>query len=123
MQQPRDASALFDIFTQSQLIRDFVHGIVEGDFRHDAMRQMAIIRALEVIGEAVNRLSGALCARHPEVEWRSWINFRNVLIHAYDRVDSQIVWISATREIPVLKRQVSAIYREVTGDAPPSFKV
>lgn len=119
MKQPRDASVLLDILAQSKLIRDFVQGITEDDFSVDIMRQMAVIRALEVIGEAANRLSEELCARHSEVVWRSWIGFRNVLIHAYDRVDAHIIWISAMQEIPVLQQQISAIYSEITGEIPP----
>lgn len=61
-------------------------------FFDDSMVQDAVIRNLEVIGEAVRSLPPELKRRHPEIPWRSITALRNVLIHEYFGVDLEIVW-------------------------------
>jgi uncharacterized protein with HEPN domain len=78
-------------------------------FFADAMIQDAVIRNLEIIGEAVRNLSADLRHRHPEVPWRSITALRNVLIHEYFGVDLEIVWRLVTRRLPTLKRHVAAL--------------
>lgn len=102
MPRPHDRQSLLDILTHSQLTRDFVHGIDEDTFNADTMRQMAVIRALEIIGEASHRLSPATRAAIPQIPWRDWIDFRNRLSHGYDDIRLDIVWVTVTEELPVL---------------------
>jgi uncharacterized protein with HEPN domain len=62
-----------------------------------------------VIGEAVGRLPQAFREAHPQVEWRDIVGFRNIAVHAYFSVQWEIVWATATDEVPVLRRQVMEI--------------
>jgi len=78
-------------------------------FFGDSMVQDAVIRNLEVIGEAVKDLPPELKRRHPEMPWRSITALRNVLIHEYFGVDLEIVWRVVQRRIPTLKRHVEAM--------------
>jgi uncharacterized protein with HEPN domain len=78
-------------------------------FFDDSMVQDAVIRNLEVIGEAVRSLPPELKRRHPEIPWRSITALRNVLIHEYFGVDLEIVWRVVQRRIPTLKRHVEAL--------------
>ena len=78
-------------------------------FFEDSMVQDAVIRNLEVIGEAVRGLPPELKHRHPEIPWRSITALRNVLIHEYFGVDLEIVWRVVQRRIPTLKRHVEAM--------------
>jgi uncharacterized protein with HEPN domain len=78
-------------------------------FFEDSMVQDAVIRNLEVIGEAVRSLPPELKRRHPEIPWRSITALRNVLIHEYFGVDLEIVWRVVQRRIPTLKRHVEAM--------------
>jgi len=80
-----------------------------GTFFADPMTQDAVLRNLEIIGEAVRNLSADLRRRHPEVPWRSITALRNVLIHEYFGVDLEIVWRLVTRRLPTLKRHVEAL--------------
>jgi uncharacterized protein with HEPN domain len=73
------------------------------------MIQDAVIRNLEVIGEAVKHLPPDLRRRHPEVPWRSITALRNVLIHEYFGVDLEIVWRVVQRRLPALKRHVTIL--------------
>lgn len=78
-------------------------------FFQDTMVQDAVIRNLEVIGEAVRNLSPKFRRRHPEVPWRSITALRNVLIHEYFGVELEIVWRVVKRRLPSLKRYVEML--------------
>ena len=78
-------------------------------FFEDSMVQDAVIRNLEVIGEAVRSLPPELKRRHPKIPWRSITALRNVLIHEYFGVDLEIVWRVVQRRIPTLKCHVEAM--------------
>lgn len=75
-------------------------------FYRDTMVQDAVIRNLEVIGEAVKNLSLDLRRRYPAIPWRSITALRNVLIHEYFGVDLEIVWRVVSKRLPALKRSV-----------------
>ena len=78
-------------------------------FLHDPMVQDAVLRNLEVIGEAANNLPTEFRRVHPEVDWRHAIELRNVLIHNYMGVNVARVWSDVARTIPQLKGQIDAI--------------
>ncbi len=81
-------------------------------FLENPMVQDAVIRNLEVIGEAVKSLPSDLQHQHPEVPWRSITALRNVLIHEYFGVDLEIVWRVVERRLPTLKRHVRTMLAE-----------
>lgn len=66
--------------------------------------QDAVIRQLEIIGEATKRLSKQLCSHHPEVPWRRIAGLRDVLIHDYMGVDIKAVWEITQKDLPGLKK-------------------
>jgi len=70
--------------------------------------QDALIRCLEVMGEAVKRLSPDLREQHSDLPWRGMAGMRDLLIHAYDRVDLEEVW-QAYRQFPIIRRRVVEI--------------
>ncbi len=78
-------------------------------FFEDTMVQDAVIRNLEVIGEAVRSLPLELKRRYPEIPWRSITALRNVLIHEYFGVDLDIVWRVVQRRLPALMRHVETM--------------
>jgi uncharacterized protein with HEPN domain len=78
-------------------------------FMANKLLQDAVIRNFEVIGEASKRLPPEFMDPHPEIPWRSIGAFRDVLIHAYDRVDLQEVWRIIEEELPPLKQAISDI--------------
>jgi uncharacterized protein with HEPN domain len=80
-------------------------------FFQDTMVQDAVIRNLEVIGEAVRDLSPEFKRQHPELPWRSISALRNVLVHEYFGVDlkaTEIVWRIVQRQLPALKLHIEA---------------
>lgn len=78
-------------------------------FFQNTMVQDAVIRNLEVIGEAVKNLSPEFRRRHPEIPWRSISALRNVLIHEYFGVDLENVWRVIQRRLPRLKQYVETL--------------
>jgi len=98
----RDASALLDIYRAAGKVVEFSRGFDQRAFLADDRTQSAILHQLMIIGEAVKRLSIDFRAQHPQIRWTPMAGMRDVLIHAYDTVDLDEVWRTATAEIPAL---------------------
>jgi uncharacterized protein with HEPN domain len=81
-------------------------------FLADTMVQDAVIRNLEVIGEAVRNLPLDLRRQYPKIPWRSITALRNVLIHEYFGVDLEIVWRVVDRRLPALKHHVKLMLKK-----------
>jgi uncharacterized protein with HEPN domain len=69
----------------------------------------AVVRELEIIGEAANSISAAFKKKHPDLPWKQMIAMRNRLIHAYFDVDHDIVWITAIDYLPTLIQQLEQL--------------
>ncbi len=98
----RDMAYLLDILLMAKDARDFMVGMDKNAFFSDRKCQSAVIRCLEVIGEAVKRLSDDVQKTHPDIPWSKMAKMRDILIHAYDRVDLNSVWDTVQNDIPVL---------------------
>jgi len=107
----RDLSYLTDIVEAAKLIRDFVGGIDKKRFDESPLIQSAVMRQIEVMGEASKRLSDEFKAAHPEMPWRQMAGMRDILIHAYDHVDIDEVWNAAIESIPDLLRKIEPLTR------------
>jgi uncharacterized protein with HEPN domain len=78
-------------------------------FAEDEVAQTAVIRWVEIVGEAARGLTEELRQAHPEVPWRQLVAMRNVLVHGYFDVDVDLVWSVAQNDLPKLGTQVRAI--------------
>ena len=83
-----------------------------GEFMAASHWQDAVIRQLEIIGEAAKNLSQQLRSQHPEIPWRRISGLRDVLIHDYMGVDLDAVWEVTQKNIPALKEQIQAMLNE-----------
>ena len=90
------------------LIEDGPYERFDEDFRIN----FAVIRALEIIGEATKRLPAELREEYPQIPWRGMAGMRDRIIHGYDRVDLHIVWDVVKRDIPELKPKMRRILRD-----------
>ncbi len=75
------------------------------------MTQAAVTRWIEIIGEAAGAVSAELRADYPEVAWRDLVGMRNILVHAYRRVNLNLLW-RAVERLPELERQIAAIIED-----------
>lgn len=90
----RNLTYLADILQAARLALTFVDGMTRTRFLEDLMCQSAVIRQIEIIGEATKRLSEAFRKKHPEIPWRQMAGMRDLLLHAYDHVDlADIAWV------------------------------
>lgn len=84
----------------------FMEGRSQQDLENDQMLQFAVIRAIEVIGEAASRVSRETQAAHVAIPWPAIIGMRNRLVHAYFQIDNAVLWVAVSREIPRLLDQL-----------------
>lgn len=90
-------------------IENSIQGLSKAEFQKNKDVKDASIRRLEVIGEAVKNISDHLKRKYPEVAWKKVAGARDIMIHAYFRVDLDIVWDILKRELPKLKQQIIKI--------------
>lgn len=98
----RDLDYLNDIKIAGIAAIEFLGGASLAAFLDDPKTQAACMRQLEIIGEAVKRLSDETKNTYPNVPWREWAGMRDILIHAYDRVDPEEVWKTLQNDLPKL---------------------
>ncbi len=90
-------------------IESFIAGVSKESFMKNKEKQSAVVRQIEIIGEASKNLSEDFKAKYPEVSWREIIGSRDKIIHHYFGVDLEIVWEIITINLPTLKKQIENI--------------
>ena len=111
--RPKSAKLLEDIRDSAAFIREATQGKTLDDYRADRLLRQAVERNFEIMGEAVNRLTGY----DPDIAERiahtsQIVAFRNVLIHGYDLVDDTRVWDAVLEDLPPLEAQVETLLRQ-----------
>lgn len=97
-----DRVRLAHMIEAAQSALGFVAGRKSTDLETDQMLLFAVVRAIEVVGEAASRISAETQAAEPAIPWHAIIGMRNRLIHAYFEINTQIVWETVTVEIPAV---------------------
>jgi uncharacterized protein with HEPN domain len=87
-------------------IEEYVKGVDEPQFTRQSLIQDGVIRQLEIIGEAVKRLSPTFRLSHSNIPWPDIARMRDKLIHDYFGVDIEKVWLTVQQDIPPLKAEV-----------------
>ena len=98
----RDAALLLDIVLAAEDALSFVVGFDERAFLTSDLHQSAVIRKLEVMGEAAGKVSTVFCAAHPEIPWKQMTGLRHRLIHGYGDVRLDIIWRVTKETLPDL---------------------
>lgn len=99
-------------------IEVFLEGVAEDDFIEDNdLVQSAVIRQLEIIGEAAKKISGEFKERYPYIPWREMSDTRNKVIHDYFQVDYSLIWGIYQKELPDLKIKIERILKGTSPEA------
>ena len=104
-----DAAYLLDILLAARDARSFVSGLTWEEFEGSRLHQKAVIKAIEIIGEAAGRVSAETKAAHAGIPWLEIIGMRNRLIHGYFEVDLRKVWDAAQHDLPPLIAMVEPL--------------
>lgn len=98
----RDQASLLDMLDAARLAVQYIAGKSYADFVSDLQCQDAVIRRIELIGEAARRVSAETQDLHPQLPWREMVSMRNLMIHQYDEIDLSVVWDTVNRDLPGL---------------------
>jgi uncharacterized protein with HEPN domain len=109
----RDKTYLQDIIKAIEKINSYIKDNDFSSFQNNYMMQDAIIRNLELIGEASRRLSIEFEQNYPEYPYAETVGMRNVLIHEYDKIDLQRTWDTIQTDLPNLKKYIEAIISKI----------
>ena len=112
MSKRKDSDFLQDILEAARRIKTYTTAMTYDVFLADLKTQDAVVRNLEIIGEAAKSLSTELRKKYPEVPWKGMSGVRDRLIHHYFGVNLDIVWDIVITELPSLESQVELIFRQ-----------
>ncbi|HUY32238.1 MAG TPA: DUF86 domain-containing protein [Pirellulales bacterium] len=103
---------LQDVLEAIDNVAEFVGPMTWDQFQADKKTLHAVVRNLEVIGEAVKQVPAETRHRHPQIPWQRIAGLRDILIHNYFGIDLEIVWDIVRNKLPELKRQIDAVLCE-----------
>ena len=96
----RDQAYLLDILIAARKALQFVEGLTYEEFVGSEIHQSAVIRPLEIIGEAARMISDQAKAEQPDIPWGEMIGMRNRLIHEYFNINLSTVWDTVRNDLP-----------------------
>ncbi len=100
-----------DILESINDIESFIKGWTFEDFIGDKKTFNAVVRSIEIIGEASTNLSQDICDKAPDIPWTKMKGMRNRLAHEYFGIDGHTLWKTASEDIPALKAEVENLLR------------
>ncbi len=109
---PSNLELLKHILDEIQFVLKSTNGKAIEDVTNDPILSRAIIRSLEIIGEATTKIDSKFKSDHPHIEWRKLSNTRNKLIHDYFGIDYEIVWDIICAKLPDLYSSISDILKQ-----------
>lgn len=107
--EERDAAYLWDMLDAAKTVEHLIADLNFTGYEKDRKTQLAIERALEIIGEAAGRISETFRKSHPEIPWRQIIGQRNVLVHEYGEIKQDRLWKVAKENIPQLIKMLKPL--------------
>lgn len=109
MKARTDALYIYDILECCKKIEEYISGIDQISFDNNRMMQDAVVRNIEIIGEAAKALSPESRDATSEIEWREIMRMRDKIVHHYFRIDLETVWQTAKTDVPALAEVLQRI--------------
>ena len=106
-----------DILQNMSDAEDFISGMSYDEFTNDKKTLNAVLRSIEVIGEATKNIPDDIRNLYPDVPWKEMAGMRDKVIHFYFGVDKEVIWVVVKERIPVLKPVISQLLREIEDQA------
>ena len=91
------------------LIKEYTRGMSENEFLGNSMAHDAVIRQIEIIGEAARNISDEFQEKHPKLPWAKMVGIRNKIIHEYFNINYAIVWDTIKDDLPILEKSIKKI--------------
>ncbi len=112
MPKKRNIDLFFaDIFDAINSIKEYTQDIGYEEFLRDKKTRDAVVRNLEIIGEAVKNIPDDIKEKYPEVNWKEMAGMRDKLIHEYFGVSNVIVWETIKNDVPMFESQIGKIIK------------
>jgi uncharacterized protein with HEPN domain len=109
---PRDYKVwLEDILEAVGKIHAYMEGMSQKTFAADPKTLDAVVRNLEIVGEAIKKIPDEVRSKHPAVDWKKIAGLRDILIHEYFGIDVEIIWDIVQNKLPVLEKQIKLILK------------
>lgn len=103
---------LRDIADSISAIEEYTRSVKEGDFYSNRLVQDAVVRRLEIIGEAAKNIDDDFRSKYPEIPWKKIAGMRDIIAHGYFGVKPERIWDIVSQNLPELKSQVASIIEE-----------
>lgn len=103
---------LEDILESVTKIEDFTRGMSLESFKQDVKTIDAVVRNIEVIGEAAKKIPDEIRVQHPTVPWKQIVGARDKVIHEYFGVDLDIIWKTVVEDLPSFRHQIETLMKE-----------
>ena len=107
-----------DIWEAIRKIRRYIEGMTDEEFKKDEKTADAVVRNLEIIGEATNRLPDDFKVQHPDIEWAQIVGLRHRIVHGYFGVDLDIVWHIIQRDLEVFEQALQRVRESLDREFP-----
>ncbi len=105
-EKPKDKERLYHMLEAIDNIFEFTDGKSFGEYHNDKILRFAVIKNLEIIGEAAYLLTKNFKSEHKNIEWSEIIGMRHILVHGYYQIKDEIIWATIESELNPLKEKI-----------------